>query len=145
MIREKTGCSKHSSQFQPLVGLLALMMLILATTSAAPSIAQQDQPLAERQFVPGEILVGFKAEAIPILAGRKVAPLNTGLEALDTLNAAYGVREMMPIFPGVNPKEEPVARYGMAGIYKLVVAEDADIVTMVRAYQAPTHWSSSLN
>jgi len=136
MIREKTGCSKHSSQFQPLVGLLALMMLILATTSAAPSIAQQDQPLAERQFVPGEILVGFKAEAIPILAGRKVAPLNTGLEALDTLNAAYGVREMMPIFPGVNPKEEPVARYGMAGIYKLVVAEDADIVTMVRAYQA---------
>jgi len=88
----------------------------------------------------GEILIALKPEAIPLLSQpQDPDPMNTGISSLDSLNRKWDVRRMIQVFPDVSPDDEVAARYGLAGIYKMVVPGSTDLAAMVQDYQDDPH------
>lgn len=84
-----------------------------------------------------EILIALKPEAIPLLSHpEEPDPFNTGITSLDALNRKWKVQQMVRVFPDVSPDDEAAARYGLAGIYRLVVAGRADVAAMIQGYQS---------
>lgn len=88
----------------------------------------------------GDILIALKPEAIPLLSRPEEPDLfHTGILSLDSLNRKWSVRQMIRVFPDVSPDDEAATRYGLAGIYRLVVPEDTDLAAMIRDYQSDLH------
>ncbi|MGC8787003.1 MAG: subtilase family N-terminal domain-containing protein [Anaerolineae bacterium] len=89
------------------------------------------------QRTSGEILIALKPEAITLLKEpQNPDPANTGISSLDSLNKKWDVRKMIPLFPKVPADDETATRYGLAGIYKLVVPGITDLASMVQEYRA---------
>jgi hypothetical protein len=60
--------------------------------------------------------------------------MNTGIASLDSLNEKWGVSQMAPLVAGISTDDEVAARYGLAGIYKLLIPTAADINAILRDY-----------
>jgi len=87
-----------------------------------------------------EILIALRPEAIPhLIAPKEPDPLHTGISSLDSLNRKWNVHRMIRVFPDVSPEDETAVRHGLAGIYKLVVPQGTDLVTMIRDYKSDRH------
>jgi hypothetical protein len=87
-----------------------------------------------------EILIGVKSEYISLLVDNsQLTPAATGISSLDTLNHQWGVIEMTPVYPNLSPDDEIAIKYGLAGVYKLVVPTGTNISGMIQAYQADPH------
>jgi hypothetical protein len=87
-----------------------------------------------------EILIALKPEAIDYLRQlQEPEPMHTGIPSLDSLNRKWDVLQMVRVFPDISPDDKIAARYGLAGIYKLVVPEGTDLAAMIRDYQADPH------
>ncbi len=108
-----------------LIVVLAFGVLMSCTTSQTTS---------------SEILIALKPEAIPLLIHpEEPDPFNTGIPSLDSLNRKWGVRQMIRVFPDISPDDEAAARYGLAGIYKLVVPRNTDLAAMIQDYRSDPH------
>lgn len=123
--RIKTACFKASC----LVILVVALALSMISASCSTSPATND-----------EILIAHKPEAIPLLnKPEEPDPLDTGIPSLDTLSRKWNVRRMVRVFPDISPDDEVAGRYGLAGIYKLVVPRGTDLAEMIRDYEADPH------
>ena len=108
-----------------LIAALAFSILLSCTTSQTTS---------------SEILIALKPEAIPLLRDpEELDPFDTGIPSLDSLNRKWNVHQMIRVFPNVSPDDEAAARYGLAGIYKLVVPGGTDLAAMIQDYQSDPH------
>lgn len=111
--------------------LVFLVALALGTvsTSCSTSLAAND-----------EILIALKTEAINLLnKPEEPDTLDTGIPSLDILNRKWNVTRMVRVFPEISPDDEVAARYGLAGIFKLLVPRSADLAEMIRDYEADPH------
>lgn len=89
------------------------------------------------QTTSDEILIALKPESISLLAKpEEPDPIRTGIPSLDSLNRRWNVQRMVRVFPDVSPEDEVAIRYGLAGIYKLVVPRGTDLALMIKDYQA---------
>lgn len=115
--------------------LLALPGTLAILQGCIPSI-----PLPwQTQYVKGEILIGLKTEAIPLLRDQDpFDPTNTGILSLDALNTKYGVQAMIPVFPGLE-EDETAVKAGLSRVFKLVVSKDIDVQSMAREYANDPH------
>lgn len=105
----------------------------LATITFVVSIAAcANPPVGER-----EILIGLTVEAAPsIQQPKNPNPTNTGIPSLDTLNQKWQVQRMIPVFPDASLDDPIAVRYGLAGVYKLVVPAGTNLNAMIREYEA---------
>jgi len=85
-------------------------------------------------LVPSLYLVGEDLRQL-----QEPEPMHTGIPSLDSLNRKWDVLQMVRVFPDISPDDKIAARYGLAGIYKLVVPEGTDLAAMIRDYQADPH------
>lgn len=121
----KIGCSEAS----PLVILVIALALSALLTSCSTSQTTSD-----------EILIALKPEAIPLLSKpEEPDPMDTGIPSIDSLNRKWKVRRMVRVFPDVSPDDEVAARYGLAGIYKLLVLGGTNLSAMIEDYKADPH------
>jgi len=70
------------------------------------------------EFVPGEVLVGFRTS---ISVGLVNGTVTTGIESIDELNEQFQVKEITKV---------------LSGIYKLTLPKDADVLSAMREYEA---------
>jgi hypothetical protein len=95
---------------------------------------------ATSRTICSEILIAIKPEAIPLLNNpEEPDPFHTGIPSLDSLNRKWDVYQMIRVFPDVSPDDETAARYGLAGIFKLVVPKNTDLTAMIQDYQTDQH------
>ena len=86
-----------------------------------------------------EILIGLSTEVLPQLIHQEGPdPENTGISALDDLNARWNVQSMVPLFPDLTAGDETADQYNLSGVYKLIVVlpADTDLTAVVRDYDA---------
>lgn len=89
---------------------------------ASPQSALQTAP----EFVPGEILVGYKQDAARAPGQRsQTTEVELGISSLDQLNRELGVRAIEPVFHAENRKKL-TAR--LARIFRLRLSPDADVL-----------------
>ena len=87
-----------------------------------------------------EILIGIEPDDIPLLVDTaEPDPTQTGISSLDVLNETWQVKQMIPLYPDIAPDEEIAARYGLIGVFKLVVPANTDLEQMIAAYTADSH------
>lgn len=103
----------------------ALLAVILVLTSCS-----------QLRTTSGEILIALKPEAVSLLnQPQEPDPMHTGIPSLDLLNRKWQVHRMVKVFSEVSPGDELATRYGLAGIYKLVVPRGTNLAAMVRDYR----------
>jgi len=108
-----------------LIAALAFSILLSCKSSQTPS---------------SEILIALKPETISLLDHpEEPDPFDTGISSLDSLNRKWDVHQMIRVFPDVSPDDEAAVRYGLAGIYRLVVPGDTDLAAMIQDYQSDPH------
>ncbi len=87
-----------------------------------------------------EILIGIEPADIPLLVNpAEPDPTQTGISSLDVLNETWRVRQMVPLYPDIAPDDEIAARYGLIGVFKLVVPANTDLEQMIAAYTVDPH------
>ena len=115
-----------------LASSLVILIVVLAF-SILPSCATS-------QITSSEILIALKPEVIPLLSRpEEPDPFDTDIPSLDSLNRKWNVHQMIRVFPDVSPDDDAAARYGLAGIYRLVVPGDTDLAAMIQDYQSDPH------
>ncbi len=124
-------------------GRSARMIYLVAFPLGILVIALASSLLLSRkssQTTSSEILIALKPEAISNLnRPEQPDPLDTGIPSLDSLNRKWGVYQMIRVFSGISPDDELADRYGLTGIYRLVILGDADLAAMIRDYQSDPH------
>jgi hypothetical protein len=88
---------------------------------------------ADEMFVPGEIIVKFTAE-VARASTWQAGQATTGIASIDALNRKYNVRAMELVFPEAAEDASLAAQYGLTRVFKLAVAEDTDLFTMLEEY-----------
>lgn len=89
---------------------------------------------------PREVLIGIKESDVVSLRNRSnLDPFDTGIDSLDALNREWGVESMIPVYPDVSADDEQAVKYGLAGVFKLVVPGDTKIEDLIKAYEADPH------
>lgn len=87
-----------------------------------------------------EFVIGIRSEFVPLLVDPvHPDPTNTGISTLDELNAKWTVLEMEPVFPDVSPDDETAQKFGLNGVFKLIVKGGADVDAIIADYQADQH------
>lgn len=108
-----------------IAGFLAALMLIACGANASPT---------------DEILIGIKVQYLGMLdEPRYLEPSRTGIVSIDSLNEKWNVQEMVPLFPDISPDDKVAARYGLAGLFRLIVPADTNLREMIGDYEADTH------
>jgi len=126
-----------SGRYKKMSKLAALSFTILVIALIFSALLTFCSP---PQTTGSEILIALKPEAISLLIQpQEPDPMHTGIPTLDALNRKWNVRRMVRVFPYVSPDDEAAARYGLAGIYKLVVPRATNLTAMVRDYRADPH------
>ncbi|MCS6880466.1 MAG: subtilase family N-terminal domain-containing protein [Oscillochloridaceae bacterium] len=124
--------SRDAKAIYSLASSLAILIIVLAF-SILPSCTTS-------QTTSSEILIALKLEAIPLLRRpEEPDPFDTGIPSLDSLNRKWDVHQMIRVFPDVSPDDEAAARYGLAGIYKLVIPGKTDLAEMIQDYRSDPH------
>lgn len=86
------------------------------------------------------MLIALKPEAILLLNKPEAPnPLDTGIPSLDALNLKWNVHQMVRVFADVSPEDDAAVRYGLAGVFKLVVPRGTDLDDLIQDYDADTH------
>jgi hypothetical protein len=118
----------QSIAFALMLVIVAAAFNVLLTSCSKPRITD------------GEILIALRLEAISLLSEpQEPEPMHTGIPSLDALNRKWKVSRMVPVFPNVSQDDEVAARYGLLGIYKLLVPIETDLAAMIRDYRADPH------
>lgn len=105
----------------------------MATITLVISISACANPSAGER----EILIGLTVEAAPsIQQPKNPNPANTGIPSLDELNQKWRVQRMIPVFPEASLDDPIAVRYGLAGVYKLVVPAGTNLNAMIQEYSA---------
>lgn len=126
------GRRRGTKMIYPLASPLVILIVVLAFSILLSCTTSQTTS--------SEILIALKPEAIPLLSHpEEPDPFDTGIPSLDSLNRKWDVHQMIRVFPDVLPDDEAAARYGLAGIYRLVVPGDTDLAAMIRDYQSDPH------
>lgn len=87
-----------------------------------------------------EVLIAVKPAFIPQLISPVTPDLaNTGLLSLDTLNNKWEVIEMTAVYPNVAADDKTAVRYGLAGVFKLVVPRGTNLEELIADYEADPH------
>lgn len=87
-----------------------------------------------------EILIGIEPAEIPLLHNiDEPNPTQTGIPSLDALNKTWEVSQMIPLYPDIAPDDEIAARYGLSGVFRLVVPGNTDLEQMITEYTADSH------
>jgi len=84
-------------------------------------------------YIPGEILVSFRLEALPSGDMASFGRGQTGMASIDALNTKWGVTSMTPVFPGSENDADFVVE-GLPGVFRLKVSDVTDVMAMVRDY-----------
>jgi len=122
---------------------IALIALVLNRTDSG--MADTSQSVApsvwEGAFVPNEILIGLKPEAVsqltqPDTRSDAVGVASLGIASLDRLSRRYHVQAIVPLFDEISPADQIAQNYGLDGIYKVVVPMGVDIFAMIADYSA---------
>jgi hypothetical protein len=125
------------------VVFIALIALLL--NRADSGMADTSQPAAlpvwEGAFVPNEILIGLKPEAVSQLTqsdaqSDAIGVASLGIASLDRLNRRYHVQAIVPLFDEISPADQIAQNYGLDGIYKIVAPVGVDIFAMIADYSA---------
>lgn len=107
--------------------LLFLALLLFLATSSVQAGVVSSRPL-EQGFVPEEIIVQFKAEALPMALTPGVR--TTGLPSIDALNSEFRARGIFPLF--ANPPQRDSE--GLGRIYLIRLAPGSDVLAAVQKY-----------
>ena len=87
-----------------------------------------------------EILIGIESDSIHLLAGvGELMPGQTGIDSLDAINEKWSVIEITPIFPDISSDDEAAIRYGLGGVFMVVVPAGTDFETLLAEYEADPH------
>jgi len=132
---EKEDCPMRRHLF---VVFIALIALLLNRTDSG--MADTSQPAAlpvwEGAFVPNEILIGLKPEAVAQLArpdarSDTMGVASLGIASLDHLNRRYHVQAIVPLFDEISPADQLAQNYGLDGVYKVVAPIGVDVFAMI--------------
>lgn len=117
---------------------LALLTGFLLLGSVVVYAADPKPPSPQMEFVPGEIIVKFKAGVRPQALGTDAqGRLATDLPFLNALSARYGVTDMdlmVKTLPAEPKARALLVQEGLNRIYKLKVGEKADLNQVIRAF-----------
>ncbi len=120
------------------LALLISLLLLGSVIAYAPDPPEPPSPQIE--FVPGEIIVKFKAGVRPQSLGTDDQGwLMTDLPFLNVLSAQHGVThmDMMVKALPVEPKARAtLMQEGLNRVYKLKVDEKADLARLIRAFKS---------
>jgi hypothetical protein len=115
----------HISETNCLVSLVATLVLSSVLASCTSQRAASD-----------EILIALRPEAIPLLIRPEDPdPEDTGIPSIDSLNLKWHVRQMVRVFNDVSQEDEAAVRYGLAGVYRLVLPTGTDLVRAQQDYE----------
>lgn len=118
--------------------LLIHLLLLGSVITYADDLAKPPSPRIE--FVPGEMLVKFKARVRPKALGTDAQGwLATDLPFLNVLSARYRVTGMdmvVKALPAEPKARATLVREGLNRIYKLKVDEKADLAQAIRAFKS---------
>jgi thermitase len=120
---------------------LALLASLLLLGSAIAYAADPPKPPSPQiEFVPGEMIVKFKAGVRPQSLGTDdQGRLATDLPFLNALSARHGVTGMdmmVKALPAEPKARAALVQKGLHRIYKLKVDEKADLAQLVRAFKS---------
>jgi len=120
---------------------LALLIGLLLLGSVIAHAADPPEPsLPQIEFVPGEIIVKFKAGVRPQSLGTdEQGRLATDLPFLNVLSARHGVTDMdlmVKLLPAEPDARATLVQEGLNRIYKLKVDEKADLAQVIRAFKS---------
>ncbi|MBI2845292.1 MAG: S8 family serine peptidase [Chloroflexi bacterium] len=112
--------------------LLFFISLLFLASSAAQAGNLSPRP-AHQEFVPGEIIVQFKAAALTGTLAAGV--LATGLPSVDALSRQFRARGIFPLFPNVSPGDSE----GLGRIYIIRLPARADVLAAVAQYASDSN------
>ena len=125
------------------VVFIALIALVLNRTDSGMADTSQSaaSPAWEGAFVPNEILIGLKPEAVaqltqPDARSDAVGVASLGIASLDRLSRRYHVQAIVPLFDEISPADQIAQNYGLDGVYKVVAPIGVDIFAMIADYSA---------
>ncbi len=88
----------------------------------------------------GEIIIAINEAGITLLlSADNMDPMHTGIQSLDALNEKWHVSEMVRVFQGISETDDVASKYGLMGIYKLLVPVNTDLKRMIEEYEADPH------
>jgi len=122
------------------VTLALLISFLLLGSVIAHAADPPDPPSPQIEFVPGEIIVKFKARVRPQALGTDdQGRLATDLPFLNVLSARHRVTDMDMVVKSLpaEPRARAIlVRKGLNRIYKLKVDEKADLAQAIRAFKS---------
>ncbi len=107
---------------------IILIFGLLFPSSLSSSAQHMPAPLANDEYIPGEILVKFQPGVVPTNIN---GDIQVGVAALDTLLHHYGVNMAAPLF-----SDAETSAWGLERIYKLSLNPNADLLALVAALAA---------
>lgn len=111
---------------------LFLLLLVMVTITSFACMARKPSD--------AEILIAIKSNDIAALTNPgDPNPVNTGIPSLDALNRQWNVKQMTPLYPNLSPDDEVAAKYGLVGVFRLVVPDNTNVTAMIKAYEADPH------
>ncbi|HID63957.1 MAG TPA: peptidase S8 [Anaerolineae bacterium] len=122
------------------VTLVLLVGLLLLGSVTAHAADPPKPPSPQVEFVPGEIIVKFRARVRPQALGTDdQGRLTTDLPFLNVLSARHGVTGMdmmVKTLPAEPRARATLVRKGLNRIYKLKVDEKADLAPVIKAFKS---------
>lgn len=126
---------RHSFLRTAITVVVVTLLSLAAGTDYDARTSAISNHLLEGSFVPNEILIGLRPEAVQHVAGQMLKPDQTGITSLDSLNRKYAVQQISSVFTQFNPSDPIAVQYGLAGVFKLTVPIGTDIFAMISEYQ----------
>ena len=115
-----------------------ITLVLLISLLLPVSVAAYAEPSPPQEFVPGEIIVKFKAGVRPQALGTDVqGRLTTDLPFLNALSVRYGVTDMdlmVKTLPAEPQARAILVQKGLNRIYRLKLDEKADLNRVLRAF-----------
>lgn len=109
---------------------IILIFGLLFPSSWSSSAQDMPAPLANDEYVPGEILVKFQPGVVPTNIN---GDIQVGVATLDTLLYQYGINMAAPLF-----SDAEASAWGLERIYKLSLNPNADLLALVAALSGDT-------
>ncbi|MDW8053803.1 MAG: S8 family peptidase [Anaerolineae bacterium] len=108
-----------------------------ALSSSSTSAGDRNNALAQDAFVPHEVLVGLKAEAVQSLLMQGWFPSEGefGIASLDQLSQRLGAQQIVPVFTQLDHSDPLVSKHGLAGVFRLTFPESVDIFAAMSEYR----------
>lgn len=119
-----------------MLGLTCFFTLAVGISSMVYLRAKNNQWPCRECVVPGEILIGFKPKALPLLVESKLLVGTTGISSIDKINRKYKAYRVDRLFLDLEPDDHVAVAEGLNRIFKVTVPKEVDLRAIIRELKA---------